>query len=285
MKKLVLVLAALLLASPAMSALTVTCEDLGSGQCGVKYTADASADLARGFALSITLDSSATISSIDEESDDYWVNPENIDINDVTGQVDNEGSAVVAGGSGQGSMVIEMGSLHSPTEATSPNAPGSGTFPQTGYLVKFTVSADCNVTVDADASRAAAGASGAVDYSAAEIAAGLPSSCLISAGGCACLGDVADTSSAGPPDGGVNIGDLNKILIAMLTAYPSGDGTGVYDLGLPAGVECADIADTSSAGAPDGTVNIGDLNKMLIQMLTEYPSGDGTGVYQLASCF
>jgi hypothetical protein len=196
MKKLVLVLAALLLASPAMSALTVECEDLGSLQCGVKYTADTAADLGRGFALSISLDSGATIASIDEESAAYWVNPENIVI--TGGVVTDEGSAVVAGGTGQASMVVEMGSLHYPADVNSVNAPAL-----TGYLVKFTASAACTVTVDADASRSAGGSTGVVDYAAASKDAGLPTTCDLVDGGC-CGGDTEN-------DGDIDLDDYNAM--------------------------------------------------------------------------
>jgi len=202
MKKLILVLAVLLLASPSLAALTVTCEDLGSGQCGVKYTAGAAADLGRGFALSISLDSGATI-TVDEESSDYWVHPENIVI--VDGNVTGEGSAVVAGGDGQSSMVVEMGSLHFPADTGSPNAPAL-----VGYLVKFTVSADCNVTVDADASRSAGGSTGVIDYAAAEKAAGLPCTpCFILAdsAGC-CPGDTENDLDIDLDDYGAMKGKL-----------------------------------------------------------------------------
>jgi hypothetical protein len=103
---------------------------------------------------------------------------------------------------------------------------------------------------------------------------------------CDCPGDVADTTSSPIPDGQVDIGDLNYILIQMLTQYPAGDPTGQYLLSSPSQqlLNCGDVANTVSNPLPDGQIDIGDLNYILIQMLTQYPAGDPTGLYLLPSC-
>jgi hypothetical protein len=76
------------------------------------------------------------------------------------------------------------------------------------------------------------------------------------------------------------------IVIAMLTAYPAPDPTGIYDLGgIPAGFECMDLADVTGFGPPDGTINIGDLNAIVIAMLTAYPAPDPTGIYDIGCPF
>jgi hypothetical protein len=47
------------------------------------------------------------------------------------------------------------------------------------------------------------------------------------------------------------------------------------------GLECADVSDTGGFGAPDGKVDIGDLNALLMTMLGAYPGGDPTGIYEI----
>jgi len=69
----------------------------------------------------------------------------------------------------------------------------------------------------------------------------------------------------------------------MVEAYPTGDPTGFYELD-PSTFDFCDIADTSGIGAPDGKLDIGDLNLMLFHMVAAYPTGDPTGLYTI-SCF
>jgi hypothetical protein len=102
---------------------------------------------------------------------------------------------------------------------------------------------------------------------------------------CPCGGDVANTGASPDPDGQVDIGDLSPILILMLTQYPNGDPTGLYNVGLPAYLSCADIAQTNSQPGSDGQVDIGDLNAIVLEMLLTYPNGDPTGQYLLPECF
>jgi len=99
---------------------------------------------------------------------------------------------------------------------------------------------------------------------------------------CPCWGDVSDTTGFGPPDGVVDIGDLNYTLMAMFAVYPAGDPTGLYTLDpVPPGLECIDVSDTTGFGPPDGVVDIGDLNYVLMAMFAVYPAGDSTGLYQI----
>jgi hypothetical protein len=99
--------------------------------------------------------------------------------------------------------------------------------------------------------------------------------------GCRCVGDAADTSGVGPPDGRVNSGDLNAFIIAIYAAYPTGDTTGIYELSpIPPHLECMDLADTFGTGPPDGRIDQGDLGNLVIHMFAHYPSGDPNGVYE-----
>ena len=100
--------------------------------------------------------------------------------------------------------------------------------------------------------------------------------------GCPCKGDVSDTTGFGPPDGIVDIGDLNYTLMAMYAVYPTGHPSGLYTLNpIPPGLECMDVSDTSGFGPPSGTVDIGDLNYVLMAMFVAYPTGDPNGIFPI----
>jgi len=139
MKKLVLVLAVLLISLPAMAAnvtITATCD---KGVYTVSYATDG--NLPRAFALDITV-AAGTITAVSDLSAAYNIYPGSIVI--VDGEVNDPGSAVcdasypdTLGGLGTAGITIEMGSLYAAGE-TAPAASGT--------LCKFTAS---DTTVDA----------------------------------------------------------------------------------------------------------------------------------------
>ena len=142
MKKLVLVLAVLLVSLPAMAAVTIDVNCLaGDGVYTVSYVTDA--NLPRAFALDIEVDA-GTIDAVGSLSADYDIYPGSIVI--IDGDVNDPGSAVcdnsypdTLDGLGTAGVTIEMGSLYAdgdPAPATS------------GILFTFTVSdSDANVAV------------------------------------------------------------------------------------------------------------------------------------------
>lgn len=216
MKKLVILLAMLLIASPAMADVEITLSCDG-GVATVGYTTDG--EIVRAFALDVTVDGGAII-DVNHISTDYYVAPGSVSISD--GAISNGGNIVASddfpgtlGGVGTGGVTIEMASLYADGEA----APGTS-----GTLFTIEGDADANVAVALNAIRA-----GVIleDASAATVA--LPVACKIEVG-CACLGDISDSSGLGAPDGQVNIGDLNAMLFAMIGAYPTGDTTGFYSI-------------------------------------------------------
>jgi hypothetical protein len=156
MRKLCFMLASLLLTAPVFAGVTVSCEQVpDTNQILVKYVSDA--NLPRAFGLDITVDSGATIGTIvsGSTSSYFWVYPGTIDINDITGDIDNPGTPVAPsddpcalGGLGTSGMTIEMGSLYDPCDAQHPTGPST-----TENLLKFTVSSDCNITIAGNSAR------------------------------------------------------------------------------------------------------------------------------------
>jgi len=143
-----LVLAVILIPSQAMAAVYINCTDLGNGVIEFSYDFSEEPVRIRVFALNIRV-SNGRITSIGNFSPHYWVYPASIEIN-AWGEVVDFGTPVASGlcaigGLGRTGMTIEMGSLYAPIGPNSPNAP-----PPTGVLFTFTISAACNITVEAN---------------------------------------------------------------------------------------------------------------------------------------
>ena len=173
MKKLVFVLTALLCAQTLAAGVDIWCEHEGSGVVAVHYQADSDANLPRGFGLNIALDNDANITAVSDFADgsndgknQYWVYPGQIVIvdNDVC-----EVNTPLASAVDTNSIIVEMGSLHWPTAANSPNAPATS-----GVLCKFTVDGDCTVTISGNTARG-----NVVLYDATAADTNLPSSCSV----------------------------------------------------------------------------------------------------------
>ena len=162
MKKIVFVLTALLLATPAMANVTISCAQDGSPYVSgsttvvVSYLATEDGNLPRGFGLEISVDNGKTIDSISYTDPCYWVYPGSIVI--VDGNMTGQGTPV-ASGLGTGNMIVEMGSLHYPAGTGSASAPGLA-----DVLLKFNVSdTDCNVVIAGNGTRG-----NVVNYAAGE---------------------------------------------------------------------------------------------------------------------
>jgi hypothetical protein len=161
MRKLSILAAALLLATPAMAVVRIIVQSEGT-TAAVKYETDD--EKVRAFALDITVDK-GTITGISDfirgESTalapGYGIFPGNfaryIVVDAETGDVaswDPNGYTPVAdpcdpgalGGLGTNGITIEMGALYSPPDDNSPNAP-----PNSGLLFKLTLSEPATVSV------------------------------------------------------------------------------------------------------------------------------------------
>ena len=145
MKKIILVLAVLMLTAPVWAEVVITCTPDGN-EVTVTYNASSESNLVRVFTLDVTVDSGAVITAVSDVNDNYyWLFPGSIDINDEDQSVEGFGSAVASpnypgtlSGVGSGGMTIEMSSLY----IGEANAPASS-----GSLFKFYVDQNCDVTV------------------------------------------------------------------------------------------------------------------------------------------
>ena len=155
MKKMILMLAVLVLAVPALAGnVTITAEDEGSNVVRIGYTADANVS---AFGLDITVDSGATITAIS----DYNIGECTASVKgfgifmgtiviDELGIVTDDGNPVAPndapgakGGIDTNGITIEMGALYEDG-----NNPA-----QAGTLCRITVSGDCNLCVAGNATR------------------------------------------------------------------------------------------------------------------------------------
>jgi len=161
MRKLSLLVATLLCATPAWAAVRIVVESQGS-TAAVKYATDG--EKVRAFALDLTVDKGKILAISDfvrgESTADhpgYGIFPGNfgryITVDPETGEVaswDPSGYTPVAdpcdpgalGGLGTSGITVEMGALYYPTDDSSPNAP-----PNSGPLFKLTLSEPANLTV------------------------------------------------------------------------------------------------------------------------------------------
>lgn len=142
------VLAVALMAAPAWAAVTITDSNDGD-EVTLSYEVTGPNNV-RAFALDITVDSGAKITSISDLNTQYDIYPGSIVI--VGGAVTSDGNAIgdsaiyagTQGGLGTGGITIEMGSLY-----VGANEPATS-----GVLCKFVVDIDCNVSVAENVIRA-----------------------------------------------------------------------------------------------------------------------------------
>jgi hypothetical protein len=126
MRMTVSILAVLLLASPAVATVIVTCRDLGNWIAEISYDASGEPNLVKAFALDITVDGGATIDSISDykvgvstaTDPGYGIFPGSIQI-DPGGGVIDWGTPVAdpaypgtQPGLGTSGITIEMGAMY-----------------------------------------------------------------------------------------------------------------------------------------------------------------------------
>lgn len=253
MKKMFLVMALLMLAVPAMAAVTVTATDAGdgSGLVTVSYTGS---DV-RAFALDITVDGGAVISDVNALSADYYVNPGSVNVagdGSITGSLvcDAGQYAGTLDGEGTSGITTEQGSLY----VGAVNAPAAS-----GDLFSFVVDADCHVTIAVNAIRAG------VVMEDPDADPGLTIvECDVDVDDL-CLGDMNAS-------GNITTADM-MLLYGALGAYGAQNG-GVYD--IPAGHPLF-----NEAGDMNSSGNITTADMMLLYgTLGAYGAQNG-GVYDI----
>ena len=210
MRKIVVALVVLMLAAPAWAEVHVYCTD-DNGEVTISYDATSEPNLVRGFALDITVDSGAQITSVTELDDvNYWFHPGTIEINDTTFLVDSNGTALAdpcdhpdtKPGPPSVGITIEMGSLYYPATGTaSPNSPG-----KLGDLVKLVVDNSCVMTIAENAIRG-----GVVMENPDEVVDVNLGTCEIDVGCATCVGDLTGDSR-------LRVNDLGE-LVNLFTLY------------------------------------------------------------------
>jgi hypothetical protein len=301
MRKIVLALAVLLLAAPTWAAVNVDCVLVPvpgpNYVVAVTYEVTDTNDI-RAFGIRIDVNNGATISDIDVNDTDYYIFPGSIDINDTTGEVDANGSAVADGGNGQSYMILEMGSLYAAEDAKHPIKP-----PQSGTICTFKVSKECVVTLSRDAERGGVVMENGSDY------AGSLGSVIVLYDDCMsrsdpnwaefdfverpecwcyprqCHGD-ADGKKEGSFLAGywyVGEDDLDIMSLGWLVKDTENGGRGILDLevgGVP--VACADYTHSQEGSFLAGYWRIGedDLDEMSLYWLKK----EGTGEEAATDC-
>jgi hypothetical protein len=312
MKKLCMLLAVLVAASPALSAVRITAQPDGL-TVAIKYAVD-EPEKVRAFALDITVDKGKIVSISDfirgestAAKPGYGIFPANFaryitvnadtgevakwDVNDYTPVADPCDSGAL-GGLGTNGITIEMGALYYPTENSSPNAP-----PNSGTLFKLTLSEPATVTLALNEirggvvltdpekpatvtlSQATAVVSGGGDVAAASgsdyaewVAVGKPA-CWTYAR--QCHGD-ADGQAVAATTGTSYVGtdDLNILISAwQVKEPPFGPGIASIENGI-----CADFGHDKEGNNEAGWYRVGtnDLNILIANWLVkESPAGPG----------
>ena len=250
MKKILFVVAILLIANPTWAGLTITA--VQTDECNevtISYDMDdTDPNLPRAFALEISLsqENDANIGPVTYVHPEFHVYPGSIVI--TGGVVTNQGTSVAE--SDVNSMIVEMGSLYAADDPCHTSPPA-----ENGVLLKFMVqnNVDCHVNLAQNAIRGGVvmedtGQEFSPSYVTLEECDVLATNC----GECACLGDVSGPSAV--PDGFVSTSDLAHI-VSFLGPY---SGTSPpYTTAVVPGMECADVSGPSAV--PDGMISTSDL--------------------------
>jgi len=243
MKKMIIVLAVLLIAAPAMALVTINCaQDSavdGTGKVTVSFSNDAApALLVRAFALDLTVSAGGACTAASLSSD-YWVHPGSIVI-DGAGAVTDYGTPVAAG-AGTLTLTTEQGSLYIGTPPV-----------QSGSLVQLVVKNNCNVSVGLNAIR------GGIIMEDGSAPATSLNGCAVVAMCTTCKGDIGPGPGYGAGDGTIRVGDIGN-LIGMLNA----SGTTRIRPGDALWNPCGDIGVGPDYGTGDGTIRVGDIGNLI----------------------
>ena len=274
MKKIVLVLAVLLLAVPALAEVKITIEDEGDGVVAIKYDARTEdPNLVRAFALDIKI-TAGTIETIydfkvgesNESGLGFGIFMGSIQIDEL-GEVVSYGDPVAPEDSpgsvgilGEPNITIELGSLY----YDDVNAPDP-----CGVLCRVTVTEDCNMCITENETRG-----GIVMENLSAVDVNLPCDVEILVG-CQCFGDITGTYT-GPdpnffdPDGAtVDIYDLTVMANLLIPTDPW------FSVPTTPDYECLDMTNTTtdpcSVDGPSGFIDIYDITVMTQHLLPTDP--------------
>jgi len=298
MRKIIFALILAMLTSPAWATISITVDNLDDNKAAIKYSGT---ELARAFALDITVDAGMIEAISDFETGDdnnrYGIFPANfsrhITVDPTTGEVSDwaiEGYTPVAdaddpgalGGLGTNGITIEMGSLYDTKEP-----------PLEGTLCVLTCSEACNMTVTLnatrgnvvleDASEAVVDLAGATEIPVGAAAVGSftgplanqwmsvgqPACWIAGLNPRQCHGD-ADGKSQGSQKFWVSTNDLDILIAAWNKTYEEIGGQAIN--GVP--LICADF-DHASQGSNKFRVSTNDLDILIANwQLPDQPAAD-----------
>ena len=202
MKRMIVLLAVLLMAAPAMAAVTITAVDEGGGVVAISFSNDEATGLVRAIALDITADSGATIIDVCDINTEYNIHPGSIEIDpgeagSANGEILDYGSAVCGsqypgtkGGIGstgdEAGVTIEMASLYI-GEVNEPN--------QFGLICRVTVDSDCELCISENTIRGGI----VMEDPQADPDPNTPV-CLQVVRGCPCMGNLVNDTAPGDPN-------------------------------------------------------------------------------------
>jgi hypothetical protein len=167
MKRSMFIMMALLLATPAMGAVTITCtqESVAQGSAVVRIDYNVTGTKVRAFALDVSIDANcAVITNVTGYTggtgDKYGIFPGTIDLSDLNNPPANIvwGTPVApsddpgAEGTGIGTsrVILEMGSLYDPNLSGPPN---NGTLCKLNLGVAGSAGAECHVSIAVETAR------------------------------------------------------------------------------------------------------------------------------------
>jgi len=264
MMKKFLILSVLLLAVPAMAAVTITVTDsgLGDGVATISYTDTGDPNRVRAFALDVTVDSDANIidcnefmvgecNSVDRGYGIFpgrfsrYITPTTPDWGDpnyTPVAVPEDLPGDTRGGLGTGGVTLEMGSLY--VDVNTPNP--------SGVLCTLTVDKTCNMTVAVNAGRG-----GVVLEDASTVVPTLTGAeIIVTEPGCACLGDANGSNN-------VDVSDL-AVIVGLLGGYST--TTPPYTIYQPWPTEVDECWDVNA----DTMIDVSDL-AVIVGFLGNYP--------------
>jgi hypothetical protein len=253
MKKILLVLAILLIASPTWAGLTITATQ--TDDCNtveITYDMDdTDPNLPRAFALEISLsqENDANIGPVTYVHPEFHVYPGSIVI--TGGVVTNQGTPVAD--SDANSIIVEMGSLYAATDPCHTSPPA-----ENGVLLEFKVQNNvaCHVNLAQNAIRGGV----VMEDTTQEFSPSYVTlvECDVTATGCegpGCKGDVSG-------DNLVSIADLSAIVAALAPAY-AGTTPPYTACPPPAGLEQGNVSG-------DSCLSIADLSAIVAYLAPAY---------------
>jgi len=248
MKKILLVLAILLIASPTWAGLTIEATATDCNEVTITYDMDdTDPNLPRAFALEISLsqENDANIGPVTEVHPEFHVYPGSIVI--TGGVVTNQGTPVAD--SDANSIIVEMGSLYAATDPCHTSPPA-----ENGTLLVFKVQNDaaCDVILAQNAIRGGV----VMEDTTQEFSPSYVTLIGCHVDGCVgCKGDVTGDTQ-------VSIGDLSAVVAALSPAY-AGSTPPYTACPPPAGLEQGDVTG-------DGCLSIADLSAIVAYLSPAY---------------